>query len=54
MKKNITKKLLEKAAVNAAKVAAGTASFNMFHQSKEQAVTLNHYNIMENLQLHTA
>ena len=35
MKKNITKKLLEKAAVNAAKVAAGTASLNIFHQPKE-------------------
>lgn len=35
MKKNITKKLLEKAAVNAAKVAAGTASYNVFHQPKE-------------------
>ena len=35
MKKNITKKLLEKAAVNAAKVAAGTASYNIFHQPKE-------------------
>lgn len=35
MKKNITKKLLEKAAVNAAKVAAGTASYNTFHQPKE-------------------
>lgn len=35
MKKNITKKLLERAAVNAAKVAAGTASFNTYHQPKE-------------------
>ena len=35
MKKNITKNLLEKAAVNAAKVAAGTASLNIFHQPKE-------------------
>lgn len=35
MKKNITKKLLEKAAVNAARVAAGTASLNVFHQPKE-------------------
>lgn len=35
MKKNITKKLLERAAINAAKVAAGTASLNTFHQPKE-------------------
>lgn len=35
MKKNITKKLLEKVAVNAAKVAAGTASINTYHQPKE-------------------
>lgn len=35
MKKSITKKMLEKAAVNAAKVACGTASFNIYHQPKE-------------------
>lgn len=35
MKKNITKRLLERTAVNAARVAAGTASLNMFHQPKE-------------------
>lgn len=35
MKKNITKNLLERAAVKAARVAAGTASFNVFHQPKE-------------------
>ena len=33
--KNITKMLLEKASVKAAKVAAGTASYNTFHQPKE-------------------
>lgn len=35
MMKNITKKLMKKAAVNAAKIAAGTASLNTFHQPKE-------------------
>jgi len=35
MKKNITKKMMEKAAVNAAKVAAGTASYSVFHQPAE-------------------
>ena len=34
-KKNLTKKMVEKAAVNAAKAAAGTASINIFHQPKE-------------------
>lgn len=33
--KAITKKLMEKAAVGAAKVAAGTASLGVFHQPKE-------------------
>ena len=33
--KNITKKLVEKAAITAAKMAAGTASANIFHQTKE-------------------
>lgn len=35
MKKNITKNLLERASLKAARVAAGTASFNVFHQPKE-------------------
>lgn len=34
-KKSMAKKMMEKAAVNAAKAAAGTASVNMFHQPKE-------------------
>lgn len=34
-KKNLAKKMMEKAAVNAAKAAAGTASINHFHQPKE-------------------
>ncbi len=33
--KAITKKLMEKAAVGAARVAAGTASTAVFHQPKE-------------------
>ena len=37
MKKNIAKRLLERAAINAAKVAAGTASYNTYHQPKEPA-----------------
>lgn len=37
MKKNtnITKKLMEKAALSAAKTAAGSASSHIFHQPKE-------------------
>jgi len=33
--KNIEKKIVEKAAINAAKMAAGTASANNYHQTKE-------------------
>jgi len=32
---NIVKKITERAAINAAKVAAGSASMNIFHQPKE-------------------
>ncbi len=33
--KNFAKKVMEKAAISAAKLAAGTASTNNFHQPKE-------------------
>ena len=33
--KNIAKKLMEKVAISAAKAAAGTASINNYHQTKE-------------------
>ncbi|MBQ9742956.1 MAG: cyclic lactone autoinducer peptide [Ruminococcus sp.] len=33
--KKLSKRLLEKAAISAAKAAAGSASTNMFHQTSE-------------------